>query len=217
MPRSITVRAVLLDMDGTLVCSHAVVERVWTEWSIANGLDPADVLPHIHGRQAHATMAELLPDRPHEQNLVDNARMIEKEEGDLNGIVAVPGAADLLARITPHPHALVTSAPRSLAEARMGVAGLPLPPVQVMAEDVQASKPDPEGFLRAAALLGVDPASCVVLEDSAAGIAAARAAGMAVVGVGDAAASCDPDIAVADLSTLAVEASPGGTVTLRRI
>ena len=112
---------------------------------------------------------------------------------------------------------LVTSAPRSLAEARMGVAGLPLPPVQVMAEDVRASKPDPEGFLRAATLLGVDPASCVVLEDSAAGIAAARAAGMAVVGVGDAAASCDPDIAVVDLTMLEIEASPGGTVTLTRI
>ena len=212
---SITVRALLLDMDGTLVNSHAVVERVWTEWAVAQGLDPADVLPNIHGRQAHASMAVLLPGRPHELNLADNAQMLEKEQRDLDGVIPVPGAPELLARIADHPHALVTSAPRSLAEARMGAAGIPVPAVRVMAEDVRASKPDPEGFLRAAAMLGVEPASCAVFEDSAMGIAAARAAGMAVVGVGDAAAACDPDIAVADFTALEIEFSPAGEITLR--
>lgn len=215
MSKHLSARAVLFDMDGTLVNSHAVVERLWSGWALAHGLDPAHVLPQIHGRQAHASMAVLLPDRMHEQNLADSARMLEQERQDLDGVVAVAGAADLLARIVGRPHALVTSAPRFLAEARMGAAGLPLPPIQVMADDVRASKPDPEGFLRAAALLGVDPASCVVCEDSALGIAAARAAGMAVVGVGEAAVEFAPDIAVPDFTALEVGLPSTGGITLR--
>ncbi|CAM5276673.1 hydrolase [Streptomyces avidinii] len=56
-----------------------------------------------------------------------------------------------------------------------------MPDVRVTAESVQASKPDPEGFLMGAAALGVDPADCIVFEDSAAGITAGRAAGMRVI------------------------------------
>ena len=213
---SLTGRAVLLDMDGTLVNSHAVVERVWGQWATDHGFDPADVLPHIHGRQAHASMAVFLPDRTHEENLADNDWLLGEEQTDLDGIVEVAGATDLLAALVGTPHALVTSAPRPLAEARMDAAGLTLPSVQVMADDVKASKPDPEGFLRAATLLGVDPASCIVFEDSAMGILAARAAGMMVVGVGDAAAACDTDIAVPDLTHLGVEVGPDEEITITR-
>ena len=56
-----TARAVLLDMDGTLVDSTAVVERIWTEWALRNNLAVDEVLHVIHGRQGHASMAILLP------------------------------------------------------------------------------------------------------------------------------------------------------------
>lgn len=90
---TITIRAaaVLLDMDGTLVDSTAVVERLWTEWAAGHGLEPATVLGLVHGRQSHARMAILLPDRPHEENLAEGARMLEQEIGDLDGIVEIPG------------------------------------------------------------------------------------------------------------------------------
>lgn len=68
MPMTVTtvlaVCALLLDMDGTLVDPDAVVERIWRRWADRHGLDGDEVLKVAHGRQAHASMAVLLPDRP---------------------------------------------------------------------------------------------------------------------------------------------------------
>ena len=198
-------RAVLLDMDGTLVDSHAVVERCWRRWAAKHGLDPEIVLRDVHGKQGQLTMAELLPDRPMADNLPENAELVAQETADVDGVVEIPGAAALLGALADFPHALVTSAGLGLATARMHTAGLALPAVRVLAEDVSASKPDPEGFLLGAAELGVEPADCVVLEDSDAGIRAARAAGMRVVGVGGRAAAFAPDLQVDDLTYLRVK------------
>ncbi|MEU0048281.1 HAD-IA family hydrolase [Streptomyces sp. NPDC006309] len=213
-PTVLTARALLLDMDGTLVDSHAVVERIWRRWAERHGLDGDEVMKVVHGRQGHASMAVLLPDRPMKQNLADNARMLAEETADTDGVTEVPGASTFLAALRRVPHALVTSADVALSTARMNAAGLPLPAVRVTAESVSASKPDPEGFLKGAAELGVDPADCVVFEDSGAGIAAGRAAGMRVVGVGARAAVHGPDAVVRDLTQVAVEVS-GDTVRLR--
>lgn len=192
--------AVLLDMDGTLVDSHAVVERLWTQWSLDHGVDPALTLSIIHGRQGQDSMALLLPDRPHEVNLAENAALLALETAQTEGVVAIPGAAELLAALAEAelPYALVTSATTELATARMQAAGLPLPPVVIAAADVSRSKPDPEGFLSGAAALGVDAARCIVVEDSANGIAAGLAAGMRVIGVGPHAAEAGPTWTVAD-------------------
>ncbi|MFJ4644161.1 HAD-IA family hydrolase [Streptomyces bobili] len=201
----LTARALLLDMDGTLVNSDAVVERVWRRWADRHGLDGDDVMKVVHGRQGYASMAVLLPHRPMEQNLADNARMLAEETADLDGVVPVPGAPAFLASLRDVPHALVTSADAPLSTARMAAAGLALPEIRVTAESVGASKPDPEGFLKGAAELGVAPADCVVFEDSGAGIAAGRAAGMRVVGVGPRAAAHRPDVVVGDLTAVRVE------------
>ncbi|WP_437068981.1 HAD family hydrolase [Streptomyces sp. enrichment culture] len=210
----LTARALLLDMDGTLVNSDAVVERVWRRWAERHGLDGDEVMQVVHGRQGHASMAVLLPDRPVEQNLADNARMLAEETADMDGVVPVPGAPEFLAALRGLPHALVTSADVALSTARMAAAGLPLPDVRVTAESVGASKPDPEGFLKGAAELGVDPADCIVFEDSGAGIRAGRAAGMRVVGVGPRAGCHGPDVLVADLTRVRVEAGAGGEIRL---
>lgn len=182
VPTVLTARALLLDMDGTLVNSDAVVERCWRRWADRHGLDAGEVMKVVHGRQGHASMALLLPDRPMEHNLADNARMLAEETADTDGVVAIPGAPEFLASLRGLPHALVTSADVALSTVRMAAAGLELPDVRVTAESVGASKPDPEGFLKGAAELGVDPADCIVFEDSAAGIQAGRSAGMRVVG-----------------------------------
>ncbi|MGW7258460.1 HAD-IA family hydrolase [Streptomyces sp. NPDC054834] len=217
MPATVlTARALLLDMDGTLVNSDAVVERIWRRWAERHGLNGDEVLKVVHGRQGHASMAVLLPDRPVEENLADNARMLAEETADMDGVVEVPGAGAFLAslRDAAVPHALVTSADVPLSTARMAAAGLPLPDVRITAESVGASKPDPEGFLKGAAQLGFAPAECVVFEDSGAGIAAGRAAGMRVVGIGPRAGFHGPDVAVADLRQVRVEAVEGGGVRL---
>ena len=211
---TLTARAVLLDMDGTLVNSDAVVERVWLRWAARHGLEPCEVLAVVHGRQGHLSMAILLPDRPVEENFAENARMLAEESADVDGVVAVAGALAMLGALAGAPHALVTSADDTLARVRMGAAGLPLPPLLITAEHVTASKPDPEGFLLAAARLGVEPADCLVLEDSEAGIAAGLAAGMRVLGVGPRAAAFGPTCHAADLTGVRIAHDSEGNISL---
>jgi mannitol-1-/sugar-/sorbitol-6-phosphatase len=207
-------RALLLDMDGTLVNSDAVVERCWHRWALKHGLDPEAALKVVHGRQGYATMAALLPDRPMEQNHAENRVMLAEETADTDGVVPIGGAADFMASLAGLPHALVTSADEALAQARMAAAALPVPEIRVTAEGVGASKPDPEGFLKGAAELGFAPADCIVFEDSEAGITAGRAAGMRVVGIGPRAAALSPDAHVDDLTQLRVEAAADGSIRL---
>jgi len=206
------VRGLLLDMDGTLVNSDAVVERCWRRWADRHALDHDRVLSVVHGRQGHTTMAALLPDRPMAENYAENAVLQAEETADTDGVVPIPGAAAFLAALLDRPHALVTSAGEQLAAARMGAAGLRMPRTRITAESVSASKPDPEGFLKGAAELGFTPGDCLVFEDSEAGITAGRAAGMPVVGVGPRAAALSPDAHAATLEAVTVRPAPDGTL-----
>ena len=172
--------------------------RPWTTLSAASGSRPS--------RSAH---------RPMEQNYADNRVMLAEETADTDGVVPIGGAPAFLDAIAALPHALVTSADEALARARMTAAGLRMPSIRVTAECVGASKPDPEGFLKGAAELGFAPADCIVFEDSEAGIAAGRAAGMRVVGVGPRAAALAPDAHVVDLTQIRVAASADGSIHLR--
>ena len=210
MTHSIRARAILLDMDGTLVDSTAVVERLWLRWSEAHGLDPRRVLEVIHGRQGHQSMAILLPDRDHAINLAENAEMLATETADVEGVVEIPGAAALLVALQDAPHAIVTSADVALMTARMHAAELTAPAMTVTAESVSASKPDPEGFLLGARLLGIEPADCVVFEDSEAGVQAGLAAGMRVIGVGAHAHAYGATFVVDDLTHVQVRTDQDG-------
>ncbi|WP_243230813.1 HAD-IA family hydrolase [Microbacterium sp. CIAB417] len=203
-------RAALLDMDGTLVDSTAVVERLWLEWARPHGLDPETVLRTVHGRQGHQSMALLLPDRDHAVNLDENQQMLRRESEDVDGVVEIAGAAAFLSALASFPHAIVTSADVRLMTARMGAASLTVPRLAVTAESVSRSKPDPEGFLRAAAELGIEASDCVVFEDSAAGIRAGQDAGMTVIGVGPHAPSFGPAHHVDDLTSVRIVASGDG-------
>lgn len=97
----------------------------------------------------------------------------------------------------------------------MAAAGLPMPELAITAESVGASKPDPEGFLKAAAALGIDPTHCLVFEDSQAGIEAAHAAGMRVIGVGPRAAAHAPTAHVDTLQQIRLTPGPDGTLLVR--
>ncbi|WP_194765163.1 HAD-IA family hydrolase [Microbacterium sp. UFMG61] len=210
MTETISARAALLDMDGTLVDSTAVVERLWLAWAEPHAIDPATVLRVVHGRQGHQSMAIMLPDRDHAINLSENRDMLAREASDVDGVIEIAGAAVFLSSLREHAHAIVTSADLRLMTARMQAAGLSVPPLAVTAENVSASKPDPEGFLLGAKLVGVEPEDCVVFEDSAAGIQAAHAAGMRVVGVGSHARAHDPEYHVDDLTQVRVVATDRG-------
>ena len=172
------VRAVLLDMDGTLVDSDAAVERAWRAWSAAYGVDPRRAVEAGHGNPAATTIRLLLPQLSDRELAVAVEREHELQYDDLADVTALPGAGRLLATLArlDLPWAVVTSADGRLAKARLGAAGI-APPLVVTVEDVRHGKPDPEGYLLAAARLGVDPGHCLVVEDSMPGLTAGRRAG----------------------------------------
>jgi HAD superfamily hydrolase (TIGR01509 family) len=181
-------RAVLFDMDGLLVDSEplwfeaerGVMARMGGSWTRADQLAltggslghsvgylraraPRPAGPALVGRWLMDTMAALVAER---------------------GVPLMAGAAELLAEVAAAgiPSALVTSAQRRIMDAIIASTGLAFA-VTVCAEDVRRNKPDPEPYLRAAALLGEAPGECVALEDSPRGIAAAQAAGCPVIAV----------------------------------
>jgi sugar-phosphatase len=168
-----TFAAVLSDLDGVLVDSGVEVERVWREWAASHGLDPDDVGRASHGVPGRQVIERVAPwmDAVAESERVDvlHAR---------TGGVALPGAAELLATVSPL--AVVTSCSPPLAAARFAAAGLTAPPVLVTSDLTPRGKPYPDPYLAAAGELGVPPGDCLVIEDAPAGVAAARAAGMAV-------------------------------------
>jgi sugar-phosphatase len=170
-------------MDGTLVDSTPVVEQVWAEFAERYGADLDEVLAYSHGRLTSDSVRHFLPEGCDPVEVT--AHLDAQELVRVDGIVEVPGAGAFLRGLKDTPVAVVTSASRELARRRMQAAGVPVPEVLVAAEDVGVGKPSPDGYLRAAALLGVDPADCIVFEDAEAGLRAAVASGSRVVVVGD--------------------------------
>jgi sugar-phosphatase len=174
-------RALLFDMDGTLVDSTAAVERVWRRAAAKWGADFDALRSDMHGRRAIDIMRFILPPEASAQLAAEVAAIDELELTDTSGIVAVAGAAELLAALPPDAWALVTSARPELVAARMRAADLPLPATMITSATVARGKPHPEGFLTAAERLGVAPQDALALEDAPAGLAAGRAAGCQVV------------------------------------
>src|SRR3954471_19295450 len=96
----VKISAVLFDLDGTLADSTAVVERIWREWAAHHGINADDLLAVSHGRPAIDTMRHSLPNLP---DLEEQARThIAFEEEDVQGIVRIPGAPELIASLPLH-------------------------------------------------------------------------------------------------------------------
>ena len=173
--------AFLFDMDGTLLTSIAAAERVWGTWAQRQGLDPIAFLPTMHGQRAIDTIRRL--DLPGLDPELEAAAVTQAEIEDVQGVVAIAGAAEFLAALPSDRWAIVTSASRMLAERRLEAAGLSVPRVIVTGDDVAIGKPDPQCFLLGAKRLGVPVADCLVFEDVEAGLRAGRAAGADVIAV----------------------------------
>jgi HAD superfamily hydrolase (TIGR01509 family) len=181
-------QAVLFDMDGLLVDSEplwlevetAIMARLGSTWG------PADQAQLIGGSLPRSTAyMQRRAARPVARD--DIARWLTQGMAALireRGVPLMPGAAGLLAGIEAAgiPAALVTSAEPDIMAAALDSIGVRFA-ATVCAADVTRKKPDPEPYLRAAARLGAAPGRCVALEDSPPGLAAAHAAGCAVIAV----------------------------------
>ena len=175
---SIRCRGVLFDLDGVLVDSTPAVARVWAGWARAHGFDPDEVVKQAHGKPSIATIRELLPNADH---AAEDREVERREIADVEGVIPLPGAVELLRALPLDRWAIVTSCTRPLAHVRIGAAGLPKPKYIVTSSDVKNGKPDPEPYLKGAQMLGVSAADCLVLEDAPAGIRAGKAAGARVI------------------------------------
>jgi mannitol-1-/sugar-/sorbitol-6-phosphatase len=175
---SIRCRGVLFDLDGVLVDSTPAVARVWAWWAREHGFEADKVVREAHGKPSIATIRELLPDADHE---AENREVERREIADVDGVIPLPGAMELLQALPPDSWAIVTSCTRRLAEVRISAAGLPIPKRMVSSTDVRNGKPHPEPYLKGAQALGIPAAECVVIEDAPAGIRAGKAARAHVV------------------------------------
>lgn len=209
----------LFDLDGTLVDSLPVVERSWCHWADRHGIDHQDVLNFIHGKQAITSLRHFLPGRSEDEIQSEFTYLEQIEAADTDGIVALPGAIELLQHLNEAhiPWAIVTSGSVPVAHARHKAAGLPLPEVFVTAERVKRGKPEPDAFLLGAELLGLHPADCMVVEDAAAGVLAGLNAGSHVIAVNVPTGSPrldEVDFVISSLETLDVHRNSDGNVTV---
>lgn len=166
-------------MDGVLIDSTPAVARVWTRWALEHGFDPQEVVARAHGRPSLATVREYLPNADHAH---ENREVERREMSDVEGVILLPGARELLTSLPADRWTIVTSATRALAEVRLRVAGLPVPHRFVTATDIVNGKPHPEPYLKAASVIGFPITDCVVIEDVAAGVRSGKAAGARVIG-----------------------------------
>jgi sugar-phosphatase len=174
----VTVRGILFDMDGVLVSSIGSVERSWTTWAERHGMDIAEAIKAAHGRRAIETVRFLRPDLDADEEL----KFLEDlEVEDKEGLEILGGVRALLELLPQKYWTVVTSATSRLARARMEAGGIPVPERIITADMVAHGKPDPEPYVKGAALLGLPPAECLVIEDAASGARAGHAAGCKVL------------------------------------
>ncbi len=168
----------LFDLDGVLVDSTPAVARAWAGWAREHGFEPDEVVKKAHGRPSISTIRELLP---HADHAAEDREMERREIADVEGVVPLPGAMELLQALPLERWAIVTSCTRALASVRIGAAGLPKPKHLITATDVKHGKPDPEPYQKGAQILGVPASECIVIEDALAGIRAGKEAGARVL------------------------------------
>jgi HAD superfamily hydrolase (TIGR01509 family) len=223
-------KAVIWDLDGTLIDS---AEWHWLSWQ---EILHAEDYPITHeeflrgfGRRNDEILTEYFGADADPARLADIADRKEARYRDYveqHGVIVLPGVEDWLGFLGEEGWrlAVATSAPRENLGIILDVSGLALAFDAVVArEDVQVGKPDPEVFLKAAAALEVEPIRCIVVEDAAAGVQGAHAAGMAAIGVGPRHADLGADLSAERLDDLdddafdallarwATIASPGAT------
>ncbi len=195
-------RALLFDMDGTLVDSTANIERAYRWWAATHGLPLEPILAVQTGRPHREVMAEFHPGLDFEE---ESRLFTDFEVGDEEGMPLVPGVEAVLHCARQGRWAVVTSAKRSLAEMRFRITGLEFPDVLVTSDMVKNGKPNPESYLIAADLLGVPPGECVIFEDASAGVEAGRRAGIPVVGVNTSGNLTGVDLLIRDYNELILE------------
>jgi len=173
------VQAIVFDLDGVLVDSMPAIRAYWTDWANRHGISPETVVASLY-----LTAEELVRRFAPSLDAVAEARATAEGQARMEtGITPLEGGRELIDRLPPNRWGVVTSGRRVLALQHLALGYLPVPSVLISAEDTPRGKPDPAGYLLAAERLGLPPRECLAIEDSPAGVRAARGAGMTVIAV----------------------------------
>jgi sugar-phosphatase len=174
----------LFDLDGTLVNSQPAIERAWIKLAHEAQI-PLEKLLGFHGVPAEHSLRMLLEDRSEDEIISWIKRIEFLELSDTNGVLAIPGAKNLLNELNERniPWTIVTSCTTPLALSRIKAAGIELPDHAVTFNDVKFGKPHPEPFILGAKRIGLDPNQCWVIEDAPAGVKSGKSAGCTVAAV----------------------------------
>ncbi len=209
-------KAVLVDLDGTLIDSAPHILRVWARWAQRSGIPQETVLSAIHGRRGIDTIRLVAPWLPAES---EQAALEAEEISQMRDVRLYPGAIELMEKLRDYPLAIVTSGSRLVAEARLKHVGIPIPSVLICGDEVEAGKPAPDGYILGARRLGMEPVDCAVIEDSPVGVEAGKAAGMRVIAVASTHAAGElqrADAVVSKLAHIGVRADDTGIEILLR-
>jgi mannitol-1-/sugar-/sorbitol-6-phosphatase len=215
--QTLQVRGLLIDMDGVLISSTGSDERCWLRWARFHDMEGTFPLQATHGRRAVDTLRELRPDL---DATVELARLEEFDLQDRDGIVVLPGVQKLIASLPLEKWLIVTSASERLMRSRLQFAGVPLPRNIVPGDRVTHGKPHPEPYKMGAAILGVEPSECLVIEDAPAGIESGKAAGCRVLGVLTSHSAYDlaaADWIVPSLEYVTASPAPNGTIAIQLV
>ena len=188
-PMPLRTRALLLDMDGTLIDSGPAVERSWAQLLPELG-STAEFTHDQHGRPARQVLQELVPHLTGAELEAAHDRIEQLEIENVQDIVTLPGTERLLrelddatAQLGRPSWTIVTSCTRALFEARWATTGLPAPAHLVTVDQVERGKPAPDPYLLGAERLQVAASDTIVVEDSAGGLRSGQAAGARTIAV----------------------------------
>ena len=209
--------AILFDLDGVLCDSTKAVDREWREWAARKGVDGDAVMAIAHGVRTIEVIRRVAP---HLDAEAEAAAIENHEAFDQRGVTVMPGAVELVKSIPAERWGVVTSGSRLLAEHRLPHCGVPMPKVLITSDDVVNGKPHPEPYLKGAERLGFAPEECLVIEDAPAGIQAARAGGMKIIGMASTYASerlANADAVVLTLAAIQVRPYAGKGLTVKAV
>jgi len=177
--------ALLFDLDGTLVDSSEAINRAWAAYADKYQFNIDGFLFAIQGKPANEVMSFFRPGATEAEIKQDVVWLEAMEKNDTDGVVALPGACELLDRLNMEkiPWAIVTSGTLPVATARIKAVNFPHPAVLITPELVTHGKPAPDPYLLGASKLGLEIKHCIVFEDAPAGVKSGVQAGARVIGV----------------------------------